>query len=132
MLVRTYRDGARAAAEHFGVREASAILDLLSSAAHHAPQLAATAAASKVVGALKGVGQDVARAAAPKTYAAVERPLARASALADLPEQALRRNVLPAALQRSPEELLLHGLARDPGPSPRMAPSPTAIHGRPT
>lgn len=129
MLMQAYNNGARAAAEHFGVREAS-VLSLLSSAAHYIPELAATAAAGKVIGALKGVGQDVARTVAPKAYSAVSRPIAAAGAIADLPEQALRRNVLPAALQRSPEELLLRGLAGAPGPSPRMAPSPTAIHGR--
>lgn len=131
MLMRAYKTGARDAAEHFGVREASigaSIMDLLSSGAHYAPGLAATAAASKVIGALKGLGQDAARVAAPKAYGAVARPLARAGEIAGAPERLLRQHVVPAALGRTPEEVLLRGLSGAPSSAP--LPAPTAIHGR--
>jgi hypothetical protein len=106
------------------VREAS-ILDLLSTAIHGAPALAATYAGSKVMGALRGLGQDAFRAAAPNAYARVTAPLARAGEIAAAPERLLRQHAVPAALQRSPEEALLRGLAGTPGPTAldRSAPS---------
>lgn len=128
MLMRSYADGARAAAERFGVREASALQSVL----HYLPELLSTAAAGKVVGALKNVGQDVARVAAPRAYAAAVRPLARASELAGTPERLLRQHVVPAALQRSPEEALLRALSGAPGSSRWLHMPPSAIHGRPT